>query len=367
MEINWDKSCTYWYDKYTHKPEWLAGYNWRWAEEGDLSKLLGTPFGLNLNVSDVDHFLYSKISRKLAYWSTMKLSLAGRTLICNHVLLSTLWFFISVWGGSNKILTKIRGAIRNYLWSGKEQHSRTRVSWRECCLKKKYGGLGLVDPEAAKTSLLCKWIVRAMEPRDSNLQVMLRFRLVHFKPQRGRSWGPSLDWFTNKQHQGFTGSKVWGHIGKAWRIMAKGLYQIPPKTRLELLHSNLWWSEGVALLKEGFTHVQGLHFYKKCIKCVDDIWDSNAQDFLTLEQAREKFKITQTEEGEWAELTNKICDKWRHLLEDVTDTTPSGQWVGFYATGEVEPTSLHLLVIKCITSLYLFRFNVLRWVLTLGA
>ena len=75
-------------------------------EEGDLSKLFGTPFGLNLNVSDVDHFLYSKISRKLAYWSTMRLSLAGRALIYNHVLLSTLWFFISVWRGSNKILGK---------------------------------------------------------------------------------------------------------------------------------------------------------------------------------------------------------------------------------------------------------------------
>ena len=24
MEINWEKSCAYWFDKYTHKPEWLA-------------------------------------------------------------------------------------------------------------------------------------------------------------------------------------------------------------------------------------------------------------------------------------------------------------------------------------------------------
>ena len=102
-----------------------------------MSKLLGTPFGLNLNVKDVDNFLYRKIARKLDYWSTMKLSLAGQAIICNQVLLSTLWFFITVWGGSNKILRKIRGAIRNYLWSGKEQLTRTRINWRECCLKKK--------------------------------------------------------------------------------------------------------------------------------------------------------------------------------------------------------------------------------------
>lgn len=115
-----------------------------------------------------------KIAKKLDYWSSMKLSLAGRAVICNQVQLSTLWFFIKVWGGSNKILKKIRGAIRNYLWSGKEQLTRTIVSWRECCLKKKYGGLGLVDLHAAKTSLLCKWIVRTMEPGESNLQLMLR-------------------------------------------------------------------------------------------------------------------------------------------------------------------------------------------------
>lgn len=47
MEINWKKSCAYWFDKFTHKLEWLVGYNWKWAEEGDLSKLLITPFGLN--------------------------------------------------------------------------------------------------------------------------------------------------------------------------------------------------------------------------------------------------------------------------------------------------------------------------------
>ena len=151
-----------------------------------MSKLLGTLFGLNLNTPDVDKFLYNKISKKLDYWSTMKLSLGGRIVICNQVLLSTLWFFITVWGGSNKILNKIRGAIRNYLWSGKEQRSRTRVSWRECCLKKKLGGLGLMDLETAKISLLCKWIVKAMETGESNLQLMLRYRLARFNPQKGR-------------------------------------------------------------------------------------------------------------------------------------------------------------------------------------
>ena len=67
MEINWEKYNAYWFDKYTHKPDWLNGYNWQWTNEGDLSKLLETPFGLNLHTQDVDDFLYRKIARKLDY------------------------------------------------------------------------------------------------------------------------------------------------------------------------------------------------------------------------------------------------------------------------------------------------------------
>lgn len=63
MEINWHKSCAYWIDRLTPKPTWLKQYNWPWAEENKLSKLLGTPFGLNLQILDVYQFLIKKISK----------------------------------------------------------------------------------------------------------------------------------------------------------------------------------------------------------------------------------------------------------------------------------------------------------------
>ena len=75
-------------------------------------------------------------------------------------------------------------------------------------MKKKYRGLGLVDPVITKTSLLTKWVIKAMEPGESNLQLMLRYRLSRYSPNKGRKWGVLLDWFTVKLHQGFTGSKV---------------------------------------------------------------------------------------------------------------------------------------------------------------
>ena len=143
-----------------------------------------------------------------------------------------------------------------------------------------------MDPEVAKTNLMCKWVVKAMQPGESNLQLMLRYRLARCNPQRGRKWGVSLDCFTNKQHQGFPGSKIWGHISRAWKIMVRGTYQLPPRSRMELLHSNIWWSEGVELLEKGILeYARGLHLYCEGIRCIDDVWDSSEQEFLSWKRA----------------------------------------------------------------------------------
>lgn len=64
-----------------------------------MSEFLGTPFGLNLKMEDVDPFFINKISKKLDYWSMTKLSLASRAIIVNQALLSTIWLFLSLCGG----------------------------------------------------------------------------------------------------------------------------------------------------------------------------------------------------------------------------------------------------------------------------
>ena len=86
---------------------------------------------------------------------------------------------------------------------------------------------------------------------------------------------------TVKLHQGFTGSKMWGHIGKTWKTMGKGFYQILPRTRNELLHSNIWWTEGLQLIDNRFSYEQGRQVYRKGIQRVEDIWDDTQQNFLT--------------------------------------------------------------------------------------
>lgn len=101
-------------------------YNWTWAKESELSKLLKTPFGLNLKTRDVDKFLINKMSIKLGYYITMKLIFASRAIIVNQVLFFTLWFLVFVWGGFGKPLRKICNILRNYLWSRKNKEPTLR-------------------------------------------------------------------------------------------------------------------------------------------------------------------------------------------------------------------------------------------------
>lgn len=121
--INWQKSVGYWFSALP-RPAWLDNFDLTWAPPGSLSKLLGAPFGITLETTDVDRFLKDKISKKLRYWSSQRLSLAGSVTVVNAVLFSTLYYFIAIWSSSLQVIRSIRVSLRNFLWSGSEHSTR---------------------------------------------------------------------------------------------------------------------------------------------------------------------------------------------------------------------------------------------------
>jgi hypothetical protein len=81
------------------RPAWTQAFQWQWADNHDISKLLGAPFGMELTTEDADTFLMNKIDKKLDYWTTVRLNSAGRVVISNSVLISTMLYFLGIWGG----------------------------------------------------------------------------------------------------------------------------------------------------------------------------------------------------------------------------------------------------------------------------
>lgn len=63
LKINWGKSTPYWQSSLSNKPTWLDNYQWKWVHDGEFFDLMGTTFGLSLDVKDVDEFLMSTIHK----------------------------------------------------------------------------------------------------------------------------------------------------------------------------------------------------------------------------------------------------------------------------------------------------------------
>ena len=72
-------------------------------------------------------------------------------------------------------------------------------------------------------AMMTKWIVKALEPGTSNLQLLLKYRLERYQPYSGDRWGPNMDYFTKLSHQYKQGSKVWNRMAETWKTMNKDL------------------------------------------------------------------------------------------------------------------------------------------------
>lgn len=118
----------------------------QWTNEGDVSKLFGTHLGYMLMSKRWIHFLSRNFLSKLKYWSLIHLQLASRAIIVNSILVSTLWFFINIWGGSKKVIKKCKSFCHNFLWARKEHRARTKVNWSNWCAHKSIEGLRLLPP-----------------------------------------------------------------------------------------------------------------------------------------------------------------------------------------------------------------------------
>jgi hypothetical protein len=98
---------------------------------------------------------------KLINWSNNMLSLAGRILVANEVLLASIWYLVACWNPEPKMCSQVRGLIRNFIWGGMEAPARAKVKSDTLALPTSQGSLGVTDPKSQSEALLAKLFIRA--------------------------------------------------------------------------------------------------------------------------------------------------------------------------------------------------------------
>ena len=113
--INWDKSSGFWVASGV-PPFNVPSSGFTWIPQGQSIRYLGCIVGLGLNTKDMIMPLLLRLRNKLIYWNKEKLSLAGRVVVANSVILSCIWYIASTWLFSRSIMLKVQRLVRNFIW-----------------------------------------------------------------------------------------------------------------------------------------------------------------------------------------------------------------------------------------------------------
>jgi hypothetical protein len=87
------------------------------------------------------------LKSKLINWSHNNLSLAGRILVGNQVLLASMWYLAACWNPIPRMCAQVRGVVRNFIWGGKDAPAHAKVKWDTLALLTAQRGLGIIDPK----------------------------------------------------------------------------------------------------------------------------------------------------------------------------------------------------------------------------
>jgi hypothetical protein len=181
-KLNLHKSIGLWLSPRPREWQWGEEAGLKWLEKGEVTKYLGYPFGIDIPQKEKDAKMLSQIRKHLISWSSNKLSLAGRILVSNQVVLYSIWYLSYCNDLSGKALKLARAAVRNYVWSGKrDTRARARVKWSTAVLPIVRGGVKILDPKWQASALLVKLLIRGLSVGYEPWKTLVRYRVAQTK------------------------------------------------------------------------------------------------------------------------------------------------------------------------------------------
>jgi hypothetical protein len=148
-------------------------------------KYLGVPLSPQRLLASQFSPLIHRLESTIQSWLGKFLSYAGRLELIKSVLHGMVQFWISIFPIPAVVINKITSLCRNFLWTGNLYRSKSAlVAWKQVCLPKNEGGLGVHDIKARNDSFFAKHLWNIHLKADS-----LWIRWVdHFYISRASIW-----------------------------------------------------------------------------------------------------------------------------------------------------------------------------------
>ena len=240
-KLNLHKSIGLWISHTERAWSWGEDTGLKWLAPGEVTRYLGYPFGIRISQKEKDTRMLGQIRKHLHRWAGNKLSLAGRIMVSNQVILSSIWYLASCTDLSGSALKLARATVRNYIWSGRrESCARARVKWATAVLPIVRGGVKTLDPQWQASALLVKLLLRGMTAGYEPWKVLVRYRVEQTQQSRSGRWPAHANWIMNSSRLVKKGSTMWQGVMKAWGTIQSGLEQQDPTSWSEIMRQPLY-------------------------------------------------------------------------------------------------------------------------------
>lgn len=270
--------------------------------------------------------MMSQIRKHLLRSSANKLSLAGRIMVSNQVVLSSIWYLASCTDFSGKSLKLARATVRNYMWSGKlHSRARARVKWSTAVLPIVRGGVKILDPEWQTSALLVKLLIRGMSVGYEPWKALVRYRVAQTKQSRRGRWPAHANWIMNAAHLVQQGSPLWQGVMRAWSTIQSGIEQQDPQSWSEIARQPLYGNrfltsdKGIQWGTELRTNMRW--WSEKQVRTLQDIARPDWEGWRTFPELR-RLKRTSVAPNLYAKVVNSI--PW--TAQPMPPHQP-GQWI----------------------------------------
>lgn len=168
--------------------------------------------------------LVEKIRKRMSSWTGRFLSHAGRLQLINSVITSLANFWFQAFKLPGSCLKEIERLCSAFLGSGPDlKTSKAKVSWKDVCLPKEEGGLGVQPLKETNTVLSLKLIWRITSAKESIWVKWIKCYLI----RKGSFW--SVKGTTN------VGSWIWRKLLKL-RDLAKQFFNMNWNRYILLVH-----------------------------------------------------------------------------------------------------------------------------------
>ena len=240
-KLNLHKSVGLWIAHAPRTWTWGEEAGLKWLQPGEVTRYLGYPFGIQITQQEKDNKMLGQVRKHLHRWSENKLSLAGRIMVSNQVILSSIWYLASCMDFSTQALKLVRATVRNYMWSGKKNtNARARVKWATAVLPIVRRGVKILDPQWQASALLVKLLIRGLSVGYEPWKTLVRHRVAQTRQSRRGRWPTHSNWIMNNHQIAKQGSTMWQGVMRAWNTLQFGLEQQDPTGWEEIMRQPLF-------------------------------------------------------------------------------------------------------------------------------